>query len=245
MRQSRLPTADLDEEDEKIIEGMEIISEAFKQVARKFDEIELLTEEQAPHGLMEKARTISWLVEQIYVQNLAEDPEEFGLKSVAYPDDDLIVYDLTIELPDHEITYYANVKTGLTSSSSNKNDVSKSSKLAKFFHETKNETSTLLTIPVKVDFHGSRRAIDLRDDLIGVHNLVWLNSDDTYVNPSNKNLQCSFDKPPEVRSKEDFLRLLLYAEKGMVDAVQERSAKQKLIEQDELGFDYKQYDDLN
>jgi hypothetical protein len=244
MRQSKLSNADLSEEDKEIIEGMKIISEAFKQVAEKFDEIELLTEEQAPHGLMEKARTISWLVEQIYVQNLAENPEEFGLESVAYPDDDLIVYDLTIELPDHDTTYYANVKTGLTSSSSNKNDVSKSSKLAKFFHETKDDKSTLLTIPVRVDFHGSRRAIDLRGDLIEVHNLAWLNSDDTYVNPSNKNLQCSFDKPSEVRSKEEFLRLLLYAEKGMVDAVKERSAKQKLIEQDELGFDYKQYDDL-
>lgn len=244
MRQSKLSNADLSEQNQEIVEGMKVISKTFERVAKKFDEIELLTEEQAPHGLMEKARTISWLVEQIYVQNLAEDPEEFGLESVAYPDDDLIVYDLTIELPDHNVTYYANVKTGLTSSSSNKNDVSKSSKLARFFHETKNEKSTLLTIPVRVDFHGDRRAIDLRGDLIEVHNLAWLNSDDTYVNPSNKNLQCSFDKPSEVRSKEEFLRLLLYAEKGMVDAVKERSAKQKLIERDELGFDYKLYDDL-
>lgn len=244
MRQTELSDTDLSEEDEEIIEGMGVISNAFKQVAEKFDEIELLTEEQAPHGLMEKARTISWLVEQIYVQNLAENPDEFGLESVEYPDDDLIVYDLTIELLDHDTTYYANVKTGLTSSSSNKNDVSKSSKLAKFFHETKDDKSTLLTIPVQVDFHGSRRAIDLRGDLVEVHNLHWLNSDEAYVNPSNKNLQCKFDKPSEVRSKEEFLRLLLYAEKGMVDAVEERSAKRKLIEQDELGFDYEQYDEL-
>lgn len=217
---------------------METIERAFSAVANSFDEIELLTAKQAPHGLMEKARTISWLVEQIYVQNLSDSADEYGLSQVSVPSDDLIVYDLKITVPEDDITYYANVKTGLISSSGNKNDVSKSSKLARFFHEQSGKKSVLLTIPVRVDFNGGDREIILREDYISVHNLQWVNTKDIYVNPSNKNLQCSFNKSPETRSKSEFLDLLLHGSSGMVDAVKNRGATKTLISQDELGFDH-------
>lgn len=225
----------------EISTGMDTIEEAFRGVANTFDEIELLTDEQAPHGLMEKARTISWLVEQIYVQNLSESPETYGLETVSVPADDLIVYDLEITVPDNDIVYYANVKTGLTTSAGNKNDVSKSSKLARFFYEQRDKDSVLLTIPVRVDFDGDKRAITLREDCISVHNLHWVNSDDIYVNPSNKNLQCSLDKPSQTRSKQAFLDLLLNGDSGMVDAVSNRGATETLITKEELGFDRNTY----
>ncbi len=244
MRQSKLSEDELDDDDKKVVNDMESIKEGFQQVAKKFGEIELLSAEEAPHGLMEKARTISWLVEQIYVQNLVDDADDFGLADVDYPDDDLGVYDVEIELPDSDVTYYINVKTGLVSSGSNKNDVSKAAKLLKFYHEMRDEQAELLLVNVKVEFEGGERTINLREDEIFVENVAWINEDDIYVNNSNKNLQAKLHKPSQIRSYQDFLQKLLCSEYGILDAIERRDANIP-IQKDQIGFDYSRYEDLD
>lgn len=240
--QTDLSNLDIDERNRIVIRGMKKVSKAFMQIASDVDEFELLPEHLVPEGIMEKTRSVSWLVEQIYVQQINKKPEKYGFSAATIPDDDSIIYDLIVELDDINLEFSINMKAfDSTSGSTNKDDVSKASKIANYYYNNIGESRHHLIVKTGIDIDGKNRKVKFDSDAIEVYNLQWIRTDDLYVNHSNKNLQCKLIDDSQVRDRKKFIEHLLKSEQGIIDAVENRSANEELLQEEQLGFDYSQF----
>ena len=154
-----------------------------------------------PQGLKPIARSISWLVEQVVVQNLRAKGESCGIERVEDPAHGLGAYDCTVYLSGNTRPFRVNVKTSLTSTSHNSRfDVNKADKLIELY--VSEPQLVLLLAIVKVDFLDTR--VTFRDLIVS--NVAW--TPDIYYNRANHNLQSRCDGSQVIRSNEEFVRLL-------------------------------------
>jgi len=240
--QMDLSNLDIGEEDSRVINGMDEVSKAFKRVASDVGEFELLPEHLAPEGIMEKTRSVSWLVEQIYVQQINKNPEKYGFTSVTNPNDDSLIYDLIVELDEINLEFSINTKAfDSASSSNNKDDVSKARKVANYYHNNLNRNKHHLIVKTGININGKERTIKFDSSAVEVHNLQWIKTDDIYVNHSNKNLQCKLSEASQIRNKREFIKHLLNSEQGIIDAVENRGANKEILQKEQIGFDYIQF----
>ncbi len=237
-----LSNHDIDKKDRRVISGMEKVSKAFEQVASDVDEFELLPEHLAPEGIMEKTRSVSWLVEQIYVQQINKKPEEYGFSSVTNPNNDSLMYDLIVESDEINLEFSMNTKAfDSTSNRTNKDDVSKARKVANYYYDNIGCNRHHLIVKTGININGEKRTVKLDSSAIEVHNLQWIKTDDIYVNHSNKNLQCKLSDASQIRDKRKFIKHLLNSEQGIIDAVENRGANEELLQEEQIGFDYSQF----
>jgi hypothetical protein len=184
-----------------ITDGMSKVSNSIEAVFRKIGEFKILDERLVPYGLKPIARSISWLVEQIIVQNLKKYKDECGLISVRDPPHALAQYDCILLPKGEQREYYVNVKTSLTTTDESGNfDISKAPKLVQLYEQIPD--LVLLVVIARVSING----VWIRFAKPTIFNVAWVPN--IYYNRANHNLQSTADGTQLRRSNEDFVNQL-------------------------------------
>jgi len=180
---------------------IELLKQSMNCVFSKISQIQLLDDKVVPEGLKPIARSISWIMEQVIVQNLRMYGMKCNIENVIDPPHNLTQYDCIIKLNGNEREFYVNLKTSLTSTShSSKFDISKAPKLIQFYND--NPDITLLGAVVKVEFE--KLTIKIKDLII--FNVAW--TPDVYYNRANHNLQSKCDGAFIQRTNKEFVSIL-------------------------------------
>jgi hypothetical protein len=179
------------------VKDIQKIKTVIKDVLNEIGEFTLLDAKVLPEGLTPIARSMSWLIEQIVVQNLRK-ASKHGISKVLDPPHRLTQYDCTITLNDDPKSYKINVKTSLTSTNeSGKFDISKAEKLIRLYEDEKD--LILLVAVIKVEVSGLQ--VKFKDVI--VFNVAW--TPDIYYNRANHNLQSKCDGNQTIRTNQDFV----------------------------------------
>jgi len=182
--------------------SMDLLDKAISFIIDQIGEFSILEERLVPEGIIPRARSVSWLIEQIIRQNLNKYKKEIGITYVKDPPHALTQYDCIIKFEKIDPEVFVNIKaSSSTTKHTGRFDISKSDKLAIMYHQ--NPDLILLIATIIVKFNNIR--IRLLADKTIIHNVAW---SDIYVNPRNRNLQCSLGKHIE-RTNEEFLEELV------------------------------------
>jgi hypothetical protein len=182
------------------MERIQKIESIFKELVGTIKEFSILEEKLVPEGLKLIARSVSWLIEQIVVQNLRKDSKNYGIEEVIDPPDNVSIYDCKIRFSGEDQWYHINIKTSLIQTDErNRFDVSKASKLVKMYEST--QDFHLILIIIKIHIEGVKIAFK---DAKAI-NIAWV--PEIYYNRANHNLQTSFGAPV-IRSNQEFVELL-------------------------------------
>ncbi|MBA7489748.1 hypothetical protein ES702_00282 [subsurface metagenome] len=126
------------------------IASGIRTAWSKIGSFKVLDENLAPEGLKPIARSISWLIDQITVQNLRRYHDEIGFERIDDPPHGLTQYDCVIKLFGDTRSYYLNVKTSLTiTGRGGRFDISKAPRLIKMYRQ--NPDLVLLVAIIKLD----------------------------------------------------------------------------------------------
>jgi hypothetical protein len=152
-----------------------------------------------PYGLKPHTRSVVWLVEQVVVQQTKYNKLLLGIESVNFDLPDTCLHDF--EICANGKTYYINVKAHQTGNSKkNKNDISAVEKL--FLQYTAKPDYNLIYLCIGIEF----------DDITIVFSAQFL---PIYVNPRNDKIQAYYDHDLQLRSREEFLKLLILNSKSI------------------------------
>jgi hypothetical protein len=190
-----------------ITDGMSKVRNSIETVLEKIGEFKILDERLVPYGLKPIARSISWLVEQIIVQNLKRYKDECGLISVKDPPHALAQYDCIIKPKDDEQReYYVNIKTSLSTTNESGNfDISKAPKLVQLYEQI--PELVLLVVIARVSIKG----VWIKFEKPTIFNVAWVPQ--IYYNRANHNLQSTADGTQFQRTNDEFVAEL----KGLMD----------------------------
>lgn len=182
-------------------EDIQRIKISIDNVVRKLGSFQIIDPRVVPEGIKPIARSVSWLVEQVIVQNLRAEMDELGLEHVNDPPNNVAQYDCNLKYRDDSKEFYVNLKTSLIStSSSGRFDVSKAPKLLQMYED--NPNLILIVATIKIDIRGCE--LYFGDSV--VFNVAWIK--DIYYNRANHNLQSCADGSQKIRSNQEFVRLL-------------------------------------
>jgi len=174
----------------------------------KIGDFKILRENLVPEGLKPIARSISWLMDQITVQNLRRYRDEYGVEKVNDPPHGLTQYDCVIKMKNDDREYYLNVKTSLIITElGGRFDISEARRLIQLYRE--NPNLILLVAIIRVDLDN----IWVRFKSVIVFNVAWI--PDMYYNRANHNLQSRCNGTQTFRTNEEFIGEL---ERQMGDA---------------------------
>lgn len=186
---------------QEIIEDMKQVENAIQISLKKIGKFKVLDESLVPYGLKPIARSISWLVEQIVVQNLKKYKTECGLSAVKDPPNALTQYDCILKLDCTKKELFVNLKTSLTTTDETGNfDISKAPKLVKFYEQ--NPEAVLLVAIIRVSIDGVW--VEFKKPII--FNVAWVPK--IYYNRANHNLQSTADGTQIRRSNSEFVEAL-------------------------------------
>lgn len=183
------------------IEDIQKIKQSIDTIISEIGSFQIIDPVVVPEGIKPIARSVSWLVEQVMVQNLRAKKTQLGLEYVNDPQNNVDQYDCILKYVNDEKHYYVNIKTSLVQTKSNTRfDVSKAPKLVEKYQENPNLILVIATI--KVDIQGCKVILSNST----VFNVAWIK--DLYYNRANHNLQSNCDGSQIIRSNQEFVRLL-------------------------------------
>lgn len=178
---------------------VERVQQIINDCVHRIGKFTILGEELVPFGLKPIARSISWLVEQIVVQNLMKEMERYGISEVIPSPTNVELHDCLLKFENLES--YVNIKTSLTSTDERgRFDISKASRLIELYKAKPN--LLLLVAVVKVELKG----VVVRFNNVVVFNVAW--TPDPYYNRANHNLQAKADGTQTFRTNSEFVRIL-------------------------------------
>jgi hypothetical protein len=152
-----------------------------------------------PYGLKPHTRSVSWLVEQVITQQTKYNEVALGLSEVDFDMPDTCLHDCTIKVK--EKTYYVNIKTHNVDGKENKNDIAAVEKL--YMQYSSNPLYDVMYVCLGIHFNGVNISFD--KDYVAVFCAQFL---PIYVNPRNDKIQARYHHVPQIRSRQDFLKLL-------------------------------------
>lgn len=171
----------------------------FSKVVKIMPSFHITDPKILPYGLKPHTRSVSWIVEQVIVQQAKYNKEGLGVKDVDFDLSDTKLYDCEV-LTKADKRYFINIK--ITSAKrQNKNDIAAVEKLYK---EYKSKSDFRLIYAV-FQFSFDNTKITFNKDKIHTFSPQFL---PIYVNPSNGKIQAYYYAGPEERTREEFLSLL-------------------------------------
>ena len=160
-----------------------------------------------PYGLKPHTRSVAWLVEQVVVQQTKYNKDFLGIESVNFDLPDTCLHDF--EIVSNAKTYYINVKAHQTGNlKKNKNDISAVEKL--FIQYTAKPDYNLLYLCVGIEFDDITIKFDISETIVFSAQFLPI-----YVNPRNDKIQAYYQHALQLRSRDDFLKLLISNSKSI------------------------------
>ena len=177
------------------------MKEFFGRVIQIIPSFDILDPKILPYGLKPHTRSVSWIVEQVIVQQAKFNAAQLGIKDVDFDMPDTCLHDCIVLQTESEI-YYVNIK--ITSSARRRrspNDIAAVEKL--FMQYQANSNYRLIYAVFSFSFNNTR--ISLLQDSIHTFSPQFL---PIYINPRNDKIQAHYDSPVEERTRQEFLTLL-------------------------------------
>lgn len=173
----------------------------FAEVVKIIPSFDITNPEILPYGLKPHTRSVSWIAEQVIVQQAKYNRVALGVEDVDFNMPDTSLHDCVV-LKKRGRKYYINIKiTNVATRHNNRNDIAAVEKL---FMQYKANPKYRLVFAV-FGFTFDNTTITFEDGPPNTFSPQFL---PVYVNPRNDKLQAAYDAKPEERTRNEFLRLL-------------------------------------
>jgi len=192
------------EDKAKIKDIIKFLDNIFTKLVGKIKEFEVVNSQLLPFGFKPHTRSISWIAEQVILQQAKIKRKELGIKDITFSKRDIDVFDCIItDNLDRKI--YVNVKVTNIEGRHNKNDISAAERLYNFLINS--DELGVFYVVLGIKFENTK--VKFITDQIFTFNPICL--PDIYVNPKNAKLQAYYDAKAVERTKKEFLDLLYEA----------------------------------
>ena len=180
----------------------------FSRVVQIIPSFDIANPEILPYGLKPHTRSVSWIAEQVIVQQAKYHRQSLGVADVDFSMPDTSLYDcIVLKSPAEQ--YYINIKITNASGRQNKNDIAAVEKL---FMQYKANPDYRLIYAV-FGFVFANTTISFVQESIHTFSPQFL---PVYVSPRNDKLQAYYHARPEERTREEFLELLQVNSRSIV-----------------------------
>lgn len=184
-----------------INEELAAVKAFFADVVRIIPSFDITNPEILPYGLKPNTRSVSWIAEQVIVQQAKYNRAVLGIQDVDFSMPDTSLHDCIVLKSEHE-RYYVNIKiTNYAARRRNKNDIAAVEKL--FMQYKANPNYRLIYAVFGFTFNNT--TITFVDESVHTFSPQFL---PVYVNPRNDKIQALYHAEPEERTRDRFLNLL-------------------------------------
>jgi hypothetical protein len=183
----------------EIKSDMSVLKQGFNTIIRKIDCFSILDKELVPEGLKPHTRSISWLVEQIVVQQTRKHLRLTEFEKVVASKSDVEQYDCKVNIKGNETL--VNLKVTDVTKHNGRNDINKAYKLYQIFKT--NPKTRLYYVILKISFENV--IVHFANEPPIVFYVPWVK--EVYVNPSNHHLQASY-YGQTIRTTKEFVDLI-------------------------------------
>lgn len=153
-----------------------------------------------PYGLRSHTRSVSWIVEQVIVQQAKYKRKILNIKDVDFDLPDTCLHDCEV-IKNQEKLYFVNIKITQQNSRQSKNDIAAVEKL--FMQYSTNPNYRLIYAVFQFQFENT--TIILNKDKVHTFSPQFL---PIYINPRNDKLQARYYSDIEERTRQEFLQSL-------------------------------------
>lgn len=188
----------------KIKEIIKFLDKSFSKLIEEIKGFEVVGNKLLPYGFKPHTRSISWIAEQVILQQAKVKSKKLGFKKVKFAEKDTEVFDCIITSNNNQ-KIFVNVKVTNVDGKRNKNDISAAEKLYNFLID--HDDLGVFYVVIGIKFKNTK--VKFIKDKIFTFNPIWF--PDIYVNPSNSKLQAYYDTKPVERTKKKFIELLYRA----------------------------------
>ena len=183
----------------EIIGDLRYTEELCKRLLNILPSFDITDRKILPYGLKPHTRSVSWLVEQVIVQQMKYHAQKLAIKDVNFELPDTCLHDC--EIFSQEKKYYVNVKIHNIQGKENKNDIAAVEKL--YFQYVANPKYNLIYACFGINFENIRVNFDRNYLVIFSPQFIPI-----YVNPRNDKIQATYHHKAIMRTREQFLNLL-------------------------------------
>ena len=194
-------------ETSKIIEDIKYLESLFKNLLNVLPNFDITDKKILPYGLKSHTRSVSWLVEQVIVQQTKYRAKEFKIDDVNFNLPDTCLHDC--EISSNGKKYYVNIKIHNMMGKENKNDISAVEKL--YFQYVTNPKYNLIYACFGIRFENIKVCFD--KDYIVLFSPQFM---PIYVNPRNDKIQAKYHHDVHLRTRKEFLELLKKSSKSII-----------------------------
>lgn len=185
---------------EEILKEIEYIKEFYKKLIDILPNFSIIDARLLPYGLKPHTRSISWIVEQVINQQSKVNASALGVSDVDFDLPDTSLHDCIITDLDGK-KHFVNIKVHNADGDENKNDISAVEKL--YVRYTNDQHYNLLYACLGVHFNNVNISFD--KDYLEVFAAQFL---PIYINPRNDKIQAFYRHEPQIRTRDEFLKLL-------------------------------------
>lgn len=184
---------------ERIIEDIEYLESLFKNLLKIIPDFNITDAKILPYGLKPHTRSVSWLVEQVIVQQTKYRAKELKVDNVNFDLPDTCLHDCEIHANGKK--YYVNIKIHSMGGKGNKNDIAAVEKL--YFQYVTNQEYNLIYACFGIRFESVKVCFDKNYLVLFSPQFMPI-----YVNPRNDKIQATYHHTPILRTRKEFLNLL-------------------------------------
>jgi hypothetical protein len=203
-------------ETQNIISDLDFIKKVYLKLLNILPSFNVTDRKVLPYGLKPHTRSVSWLVEQVIVQQTKFRARELGITDVNFDLPDTCLHDCEIIVGKKK--YFINVKIHNTDGKENKNDIAAVEKL--YFQYSANNEYNLIYACFGIKFEDIK--ISFIKNYLEIFSPQFL---PIYVNPRNDKIQALYNHKPIMRSRKKFMDLLRVGSKSIVLKKNEKNKK--------------------
>lgn len=195
------------EETEKLLDEIAVVKTIYEKLLKIIPSFNVTDRQVLPYGLKAHTRSVSWIVEQVIVQQSKHNAKNLGLTDVKFDMPDTCLHDCEIIVGDKK--YFINVKIHNVDGKENKNDISAVEKL--YFQYVANPDYNLIYACFGIKFEDTK--IIFKKDYLEIFSPQFL---PIYINPRNDKIQATYKHNIIMRSREEFMNLLKTQSKSII-----------------------------
>ena len=202
-----MPKNNKNKEISEIIDDIKYLEKLFKKLLEILPSFNVTDSKILPYGLKPHTRSISWLVEQVIVQQTKFNAKKLGLDDVNFNLPDTCLHDC--EIQSNGKKYYVNIKIHNIDGKENKNDISAVEKL--YFQYVTNPKYNLIYACFGVKFDNVKVCFDQNYLILFSPQFMPI-----YVNPRNDKIQATYNHNIVLRTRKEFLSILKKSSKSII-----------------------------
>lgn len=191
----------------EIIGDIKYLEAIFRNLLKILPNFDITDKNILPYGLKPHTRSVSWLVEQVIVQQLKFRAKELKIDDVNFNLPDTCLHDCEIIVDGKK--YYVNVKIHNMDGKENKNDISAVEKL--YFQYVTNQKYNLIYACFGIRFENIKVCFD--KDYVILFSPQFM---PIYINPRNDKIQATYRHDIILRTRKNFLELLKKNSKSII-----------------------------